>query len=385
MKTLVLDLPQASAKSYKIFVGCGALKNVPKILRQLHHPASRYLIITDTIVKKIAGDALLQTLKKANLKADLVTFPTGEKNKNERTHSKLIHRMLAKKCDRDTMILALGGGVVGDLAGYVAATYMRGISYVQIPTTLLAMVDSSIGGKVGVDTPSGKNLIGTFWHPQAIIVDTDFLKNLPEQQLASGLMEAVKIFLTHDHEFFEFTQKNWSKIFDLKSNVKTKNFLQKQKKSSLLQKILTRAIQLKIDVITRDERENSERMVLNFGHTIGHAVEHLSKYKFSHGYSIALGMLVETKISQLLGILSEKDFQIIRSTFKQFSIQEKDLQKFSTQAVLSLTRIDKKSINAKARYIFLEKIGKVKNVNNMFAHEVDPKIVREALHFFSVR
>jgi len=373
MKTLTIQLPQPEAQKYNVFVAPELLKNLPEILKNLSKNSkqpARYVIITDTIVKKIFDEKLLATLKKSGLQADLLAFPAGEKNKTEQTHQALTHQMLAKKCGRDTMILALGGGVVGDMAGYVAATYMRGIPYIQIPTSFLAMVDSSMGGKVGVDTPYGKNLVGAFWHPKAIIADIDCLKNLPKEQLVNGLMESVKIFLTYDKTFFELTQKNWKKIL--------------AKNPELLQKIIARSIELKIGVVVRDEHEANERMVVNWGHTIGHAIEHLSHFKLLHGYSVALGILVESKISQLLGILSEKDFQTIRTSMKQFGIQEKYLQKFAMNDIVNMTLIDKKARDGKVKYVLLQQIGKAKtDAKGMFGHEVDKKIVEEALKFFA--
>lgn len=364
---LNIKLHAPAPKQYKAFVASGLLKTLPGILKKLK-PVSRYVIITAGIVKKIAGEKLLQTLKKSGLQADLISFEGGEKTKNEKTHSELTHAMLAKKCGRDTMVLALGGGVVGDMAGYVAATYMRGVPYVQIPTSFLAMVDSSIGGKVGVDTPQGKNLIGAFWHPEAVIADIDCLKNLPEEQLVNGMMEAVKIFLTYDKSFYNSTLKNWQKIL--------------KKDSALLQKIIARSIELKIGVVVRDEFDANERMVVNWGHTIGHAIEHLSNYRLLHGYSVALGILVESKISQLLGVLSEKDFQNIRSSMRKFGINEKELRKFKIDAVIKQTLIDKKSGNGKVKYVLLERIGRVKKTKGMFGHEVDQKTVKKALEFF---
>ncbi len=375
MSTILnIKLPQHAAKNYRIEVGPGLLKKLPGILKNMKpfqgKPAARFVIITDTIVKSIAGEQLLQTLKKAGLQADLLTFPAGEKNKTESTHQKLTHQMLAKKCGRDTMVLALGGGVVGDTAGYVAATYMRGVPYLQIPTSFLAMVDSSIGGKVGVDTPYGKNLVGAFCHPEGVIADVDSLKNLPREQLVNGLMESVKIFLTYDRVMFEFTRKNWKKIL--------------KKDAVCLQKIIARSIELKIGVVTRDEFDANERMVVNWGHTIGHALEHLSRFQFLHGYSVALGILVESKIAQLLGVVSEKDFETVRTAMKEFGIQEADLKKFTTSAVVKQTLIDKKAANGKVKYVLLEKIGKVKaDSRGMFGHEVESGIVKKAYDFFA--
>ncbi len=374
MNTLSISskLPQQKAIEYQARIGTGQLKQIPNLLKKLS-PVSRYVIITDSTIKDIFGAQLVKELKKADIKADIITFPAGEKNKTEETHSKLTHKMLQKKCGRDTMIIALGGGVVGDTAGYVAATYMRGIPYVNIPTSFLAMVDSSIGGKVGVDTPYGKNLIGAFWHPEAVIIDIDCIKKLPQTQLVNGLMESIKIFLTYDKGMFEMVENNWKKVV--------------KKDLGLLQKIIARSIELKIGVVTRDEHEANERMVVNWGHTIGHAIEHLSNFSFGHGYCVGYGILVESKIAELMGILSTEDFEKVCEAMNQFGITKKALKdilkKFSTQAIIKQTLIDKKARNGKVKYVLLEKIGSVKTTKGMFGHEVDKSTVAKALTYFT--
>lgn len=365
-------LPQQKAIEYQAHIGTGLLKQIPNLLKKLT-PVSRYVIITDSTIKNILGLQLVKELKKAGLEVDMISFSAGEKNKNEATHSKLTHAMLQKKCGRDTMILALGGGVVGDMAGYVAATYMRGVPYVHIPTSFLAMVDSSIGGKVGVDTKFGKNLIGAFWHPKAVIIDINCLKKLPQVQLINGLMESVKIFLTYDAKALEVVENNWKKIL--------------KKDSPLLQKIVARSIELKIGVVTRDEHEANERMVVNWGHTIGHAIEHLSNFSFGHGYCVGYGILVESKIAELMGVLSTEDFEKVCEMMHEFGITKtalkEILKKFSTQAIIKQTLIDKKARSGKVKYVLLEKIGAVKIAKEMFGHEVDTSIVTKALTYFT--
>lgn len=374
MNTLSIKakLPQQKAIEYQAHIGTGLLKQIPSLLKKLT-PVSRYVIITDSTIKNIFGVQLVNELKKAGLQADMIVFNAGEKNKTELTHSKLTHALLRKKCGRDTMILALGGGVVGDMAGYVAATYMRGIPYVHIPTSFLSMVDSSIGGKVGVDTPFGKNLIGAFWHPEAVIIDIDCLKKLSKDQLVNGLMESIKIFFTSDKEMLENVQKNWKKV--LKKDV------------NLLEKIIARSIELKIGVVTRDEHEANERMVVNWGHTIGHAIESLSNYKFGHGYCVGYGILVESKIAELMGVLSTEDFEKVCKVMHGFGITKKAfkdiLKKFSTQAIIKQTLIDKKARSGKVKYVILEKIGSVKITKEKFGHEVDKTIVTKALTYFT--
>lgn len=366
-----LKLPRPQAIDYPIYVKKGLLSaGIERILWKLPH-ANRYIIITDDSVKKLFGDKLYKHLKAKNFPVELISFKPGEKFKNEATKTKLDHQILAKKCGRDSMILALGGGVVGDMAGFVAATYMRGIPYIHIPTSLLAMVDSSIGGKVGIDTPYGKNLLGAFWHPQAIIADMDCLTNLPQGQIINGLMEALKIFLTYDKGAFNHMQKNVGTL--------TKNA---GKNPDLLKKIILRAMELKAGVIERDEHEANERMVVNWGHTIGHAIEFLSEYKLLHGYAVALGILVEAKISQLSGILSEKHYQIIEKTLADFGIKKSEIKKYSAEKILEKTLMDKKNHNGKVKYVLLKKIGKVKKSGGKFGHYVDEKIVKQALAYF---
>ncbi len=366
---LTINLPPQKPHSYNIFVGNGLLGQIPQILKKFQQ-ASTYVIITDKNVEKIYGQYLHQLLKNTGLQAKIIAFPAGEKFKSEATKTFLDHQMLKSGCGRDSMILALGGGVVGDTAGFVASTYMRGIPYIQIPTSLLAMVDSSIGGKVGIDTAYGKNLIGAFWHPQAVIADIDCLKNLPRKQMLNGLFEVIKIFLTYDAKYFHFIEKNL---------VRDKNFCSISNPSAL-KKIITRAIELKIDTVCRDEHDGNERMVLNWGHTIGHALERLTNYRLFHGFAVAYGILVESKISQLMGVLPVDQFHAIEKFMKKLDITANFLQKFKINDIVNVTRMDKKSSFGKVKYVLLEKIGKVKALHGNFGHVVSDAIVKKALH-----
>ncbi len=266
----------------------------------------KVVIITDHHVKKLYGDALLEKLLQRGFQAQLLSFRAGEKSKNSRVKERLEGEMLRHQCGRNTMIVALGGGVVGDLAGFVAATYMRGIPYIQIPTTLLAMVDSSIGGKTAINTIYGKNLIGAFWQPTAVIADLNFLTTLSQEQMINGLMEAIKIFLTNDRDQFFFVQEHLAQLLipDL----------------GLLEGVVIKAVEQKMALVHKDEKESGERMILNFGHTIGHAMEQVSQYKIMHGYAVGLGILVELKISELLGICSKTEADMIVDFFHQFKL-----------------------------------------------------------------
>ncbi|MFA4815440.1 MAG: 3-dehydroquinate synthase [Candidatus Gracilibacteria bacterium] len=330
--------------SSKVYMGNGLLGKLPKLLKE-KVPAYRYALITDSTVKDLYGDALLQTLKKAGLKVELFSFPAGEASKNEATKQRLDHALLKKNYGRDTVILALGGGVVGDMAGFVAATYLRGIPYVQIPTTVLSMVDSSIGGKVGVDTPFGKNMIGAFWHPTLIVADLDTLKTLPKKEVVNGWFEALKMFITLDEATYLKAKKGI-------------NF-----------PLLKRAMQLKIQVTEKDERESGLRCILNFGHSIGHALEKLSHYSLPHGFAVALGMLVEARVSVELGYLKDADWKDFSAVLKKLGVNPKDLKSYDSKAVWEALQNDKKNRNGEINFVLLKSL----NITHPVSKEVFQK------------
>jgi len=350
---LKVKLKKEVDDSYEIVMGCGL--NIKKLVPK----ANRYVVITDNNVKKLYGEKVAK-----NLKADLLSFPAGEKNKNRETKARLEDEMIKLGCGRDTLIIALGGGVVGDLAGFIAATYMRGIPYIQIPTTLLAMVDSSVGGKTAVDTAEGKNLIGVFCQPNKVLVDINYLDTLPKKQLINGLFEAIKMFLTHDKQMFNYTEKNLNKIIN--------------KDKEVLQKIIKQAVKIKAEVVQRDEKENNERMVLNFGHTIGHVIEKLSDYKLLHGYAVGLGILVEARMAELLNILSANNYESIKRLFKQLGIDDRKITG-KIENIIKVMNVDKKNNNGKSKFVLLKNIGEVSVANGSYAREVDLKIIKSAL------
>lgn len=305
-------------------------KHIPKDLR-----SHSMVIITDNHVKKLYGAALEKLLVKNGYAVTLLSFPAGEKYKTRETKAKLESAMLKKNLGRDTCIIALGGGVVGDMAGFIAATYMRGIPYIQVPTTLLAMIDSSVGGKTAVNTPEGKNLIGAFYNPHAVIADIDCLKSLPQKQIVNGWVEALKIFLTCDALSF-------------------------QKASQLSEPtlpLIKRAIALKSDIVAKDFKEQNLRAVLNFGHTIGHAIENITDYQLLHGYAVGYGILVEAQISLQKNLISTAEYQKIISAFEKLGIRGGHLKKFNINQIIALTRRDKKVKNNQTRYALLKNIG----------------------------
>lgn len=362
MKTSMnVCIPASIASSYPIWIGSKLLENISS---WMPHGKSSVVIITDNWVKKHYAYLLKKSFNQSGYKTLLLSFPAGECSKNSRTKSELEEKMLVHGCDRDTFILAMGGGVVGDLAGFIAATYMRGIDYIQIPTTLLAMLDSSVGGKTGIDTPQGKNLIGAFWQPKAVISDIDCLRTLPKKQLINGLIEAVKIFLTSNADSLHDLEQNLSSIFNLEETV--------------LIRLIQQAVQIKADIVKRDERESNQRVILNFGHTIGHALEQLTDYHLLHGYAVALGLLVETKIAQLMGLLQENHYQYIKNLLLHLNISTHDLKEFDVDEIIKTTQLDKKKRAGRVRYVLLNGLGTVYEVNNQFAHPVSDEIVKKA-------
>src|SRR5881398_3979296 len=254
--------------AYDIVIGRGLLADLPAFVKTAC-PASRYVVITDSHVAKLYGKQVMARFHDAKLQVELLEFPAGEWNKTRETWARLSDRMLAAQIGRDSAVIALGCGVVGDVAGFVAATYLRGIPCVQVPTTLLAMIDSSIGGKTGVDVPAGKNLLGAFHQPRLVVADLDVLRTLPAPQLAAGIAEAVKHGAIADADYFAFLEREHDAVTT--------------KQPDALERLVRRSVEIKAGVVAADERETGRRAILNFGHTVAHAVEATVKFAVLHG------------------------------------------------------------------------------------------------------
>ncbi|OGG70481.1 3-dehydroquinate synthase [Candidatus Kaiserbacteria bacterium RIFCSPHIGHO2_12_FULL_53_13] len=352
------------SEKYPLVIGSGLQKELLAVVRR-EGRERRLAIITDNHVGKIWGQDLLKSLRRSGLPVELIHFPQGEGHKNQKTVTALQHELLKRRFGRDTLIIALGGGVVGDVAGFVAATYLRGVPYVNVPTTLLAMVDSSIGGKVGIDTPYGKNTVGAFWQPRAVVMDLRYLRGMPRRAIVNGLMEAVKTSLTSDGKGFPLALK-----LDLDQPLRT---------AGVLLRIIHSSARIKTGVTERDVREENERRLLNFGHTIGHALELLSGYRLPHGYAVGYGMLVESKISELLGVLSPLEFREVRNTLAKFGISTAALRRYPVNKILEATKRDKKTRAGVSHYVLLQSIGSVYKKAGQFAHPVPDAVVRKAL------
>ena len=360
--SLEVTLESVPTAAYPIWIGPGLLA---KSCSWMPKNCSTVVVITDDNVAKRYASTIEQTLKKQGYNTLLLSFPAGEQSKNRYIKSSLEDKMLEHGCDRDSLILAIGGGVVGDLAGFIAATYMRGIAYIQVPTTLLAMLDSSVGGKTGIDTPQGKNLIGAFWQPIAVIADTLCLKTLGQEQIINGLIEALKMFLTSDADSWHDLQQNLTLILSGDQTV--------------LSEMVRRAVQIKVNIVKNDARECHQRAVLNFGHTIGHALEQLSDYQLLHGYAVALGILLESKIAQLIGLLEPEHVLLIRTLLSRLNITSHELKKFEVDAVIQCTKLDKKNRANEVHYVLLNDIGAVYEIAGQFTHPVADELVKRAI------
>jgi 3-dehydroquinate synthase len=285
--TVRVPLHEQRDASYDILIGSGLVRDIGGLIAR-HCPAAAYAIVTDSHVGTLYGDALVRQVAGGGARVELLAFPAGEWNKTRDTWASLSDRMLAAHLGRDSAVIALGGGVVGDVAGFVAATYLRGVPWVQVPTSLLAMIDSSIGGKTGVDVAAGKNLLGAFHQPRVVIADLDLLQTLPPGQLAAGLAEAVKHGVIADAEYFAFLERDHAAIF--------------AKDSATLERVVRRSVEIKAEIVAQDEREAGRRAILNFGHTLGHAIEATSKYELLHGEAVAIGMVYEARLAESLRI-----------------------------------------------------------------------------------
>lgn len=362
MNSIRMTLPQAEPISYPIQVGFDLLTHPEKWLPE-NCRTKRLVIITDDHVRELYGETLVLALR--DHQPLLLSFSPGELSKNHQTKYHLEEEMLKHHCSRDTVILALGGGVVGDLAGFIASTYLRGVPYIQLPTTLLSMIDSSVGGKTGINTPTGKNLIGSFWQPQSVVVDLQCLMTLPDSHLVNGLIEAIKIFLTCDRNYFDYVRDHVDDVMN--------------RDRMVIEKIVEQAIRLKVSIVSFDEKEKNQRMILNYGHTIGHALEKVTGYKMLHGYAVALGILVESRISVLSGFLSDEDDQLIRNFFLSLDISGDVLKNKNIDEVIQATRSDKKMQSNEVRYILLKKPGEIQRDHDRVAQAVPDEIVKQAL------
>lgn len=329
---------------YPIHVGEGLLTS-ELLLKTCHKISKRFVIISDANVSSIYGNELKSFLEKTGLEVTIVTFPAGEKYKSRETKQKIEDKMLSLNYGRDSAIIALGGGVVCDLAGFVGATYVRGIPTLYIPTTTLAMIDASVGGKTGVNTESGKNLIGAIYHPNAVFSDLKLLESLNQHEYLDGMVEAIKHALLKGGSYYSLMKDNWSAIMG--------------RDAETLKKIIIGSCEIKKNIVQQDENENGTRQLLNLGHTVAHAIEKTSGYEISHGLAVALGLVSEGKMAEHMGLLpnssSKKVEALLLPYLKSLAPKTKLI---NIDALCKAMVLDKKSEDKTARFVLLEDIGK---------------------------
>jgi len=339
MQTLKVELAD---RSYPIHVGRNLITNTDLILPHLKR--KHVAIVTNTTVAPLYLDKLSQTLQAAGVSVIPIILPDGEAYKNTETLNKIYDALLQNRCERSTTLIALGGGVIGDLTGYAAATYLRGVPFVQIPTTLLSQVDSSVGGKTGINHPLGKNMIGAFYQPQVVLADIDTLKTLPSRELSAGMAEVIKYGLIRDAEFFNWLETHIERLMALEE--------------SAISEAIYRSCQNKADVVARDEHETGERALLNLGHTFGHAIENAMGYGvWLHGEAVAAGTMMAADLSQRMGWLSAAEVARIHALLTKAKLPL-DPPELGADKYLELMQMDKKVADGKIRLVLQQGIGK---------------------------
>jgi 3-dehydroquinate synthase len=344
--------------SYDVLIGAGLLTLVGLFLKEKGY-ADKAVVITDPNVKSRYGEVLEQSLTKNGFKVTTLVVPAGEDQKSLDNAVRLYEQLTDAYAERSTPIVALGGGVIGDLTGFVAATYLRGVPFVQLPTTLLAQVDSSVGGKVAVDHERLKNKIGAFHQPRLVIADTDTLKTLPKAELANGLAEAIKTAAVRGKEFFVYLEQNVEKLRALDI--------------SALEEAVYQCVSIKAEIVEKDERDAGLRNILNFGHTIGHAIESVSHFGVRHGEAVAVGMVTTARISNRMGLLSYSEVDRLITLVEKAGLPAR-MPDLDTSAILKAMRHDKKVESGQVRFVLLKEIGDV-----IMSDEVSPVLVAEVL------
>jgi 3-dehydroquinate synthase len=337
-----VNLDKKSLSSYEIRIGSSILDRMALLIAK-NHQAGLYVVITDSNVAGIHGSELLAGLKGIGLTAEIIEFPAGEASKNIQTVMGIAGKLMEIGADRTSLLIALGGGVTGDLVGFIASVFMRSVPYIQIPTTLIGQVDSGIGGKTGVDLSSGKNLLGTFYQPQAVFVDLQYLTTLPEKEFNNGLAEIIKYGIIDDDKMFRLLEDNMDSI--------------KGKDPALLLKLVENCCRIKKAIVEIDEREQGLRRILNFGHTLGHALESQSNFTISHGEGVALGMIAAARISVRAGYLETAEQERIEKLVGGAGLPCRIPKELSTANVISQLKTDKKKQGDTVHFVLLKKIG----------------------------
>lgn len=338
MQTLTVALAD---RSYPIHIGAGLLSRAELITARL--PQNKVAIITNTTLAPLYLGPLSRALEARGVGVMTVLLPDGEAHKNWETLNKIFDALIENRCERKTTLLALGGGVIGDLAGFAAAVYQRGVPFVQIPTTLLAQVDSAVGGKTAINHPLGKNMIGAFYQPLAVISDTDTLATLPDRELAAGVAEVIKYGLIRDAKFFDWLEKNMNRLV--------------AREPEALAYAIERSCSNKADIVAADERETGIRALLNYGHTFGHAIEAGQGFgNWLHGEAVSAGMVLAAKLSQRMGLLARHDVTRVIDILSRAGLPVA-APEFGIERYRALMGHDKKVEGGRIRFVLLKRLG----------------------------
>jgi 3-dehydroquinate synthase len=346
METVTVGLGD---RAYNILIGHGCLGDLGSAVKNTGL-SGRCVVVTNPTVAALYLERTVNSLTNAGFSVSVCELPDGERYKNTKTIGTIYDHLLEVGLDRSGFIVALGGGVIGDMAGFAAATFLRGIPFVQVPTTVVAQVDSSVGGKTGVNHPKGKNLIGAFYQPKLVFMDMEVLSTLPERELLAGIAEVVKYGVIADRPFFDYLAHHVERILNLDPPV--------------MAKVVGRCCELKAQVVAEDERETSgRRAILNYGHTVGHAIEAVTKYKkYKHGEAVAIGMIAASRIARDLGRLSAKDVDTQVALLKAFGLPVAVPKGLDRNAVIAALGHDKKASQGKVKMVLADSIGQVQLV-----------------------
>ena len=354
-----IDVHAGSAPS-TLWIGEGALERLPALL-EAHHIGRKRFIVSSPVIWRLHGATIQRIL--GGVEPILVS--DGERFKNLQSVSRIYDALVRDGADRGSALVALGGGVIGDTAGFAAATFLRGITLVQIPTTLLAQVDSSVGGKVGVNLPAGKNLVGAFYQPAVVVIDPQLLRTLPRREFRSGLYEVVKYGMIASRRLFDLVSRETKGIFARDANV--------------LGPAIVESCRIKADVVTQDEREGGLRRILNFGHTVGHALESVTRYRrFRHGEAIAYGMLAAADLAVARGALSERDRQALAQLIVQLGPLP-SVTDLGMSDVMDAIKRDKKVVNGRLHFVIAIAVGATTTVDDVSEEELRTALLRLGL------
>ncbi len=363
LQTMRIVNVELRERSYPIYIGTGVLSELGKLCRR-HSLVHRVAVVTNPTVAELYLRPVEQSLADNGYNILPVLIPDGEQYKTLETADSIFESLITAKLDRDSAIIALGGGVVGDIAGFVAATFLRGVRYLQVPTTLLAQVDSSVGGKVAVNHRFGKNLIGAFYQPQFVLIDTEVLKTLPGRELRAGMAEVIKHALIRDEDLFEHLENNIEQLLELSVP------------PEFLEQLVRRNCHIKAEVVSKDERERGLRAILNYGHTVGHAIEAITDYhRYRHGEAVLLGMIVAARIAFQMKLLAEEEMNRQNRLLKKLGFPPSP-PAIPIREIMEKIESDKKVREGHLRFVLLRRIGEA-----MVSEQVGQKQIEEGVKY----